>query len=164
MCVFPLTLLFEGALQLSTPKDSSMNLGNTPRTIEILEWLNNIGNSTQMIMQALEIKIPSVIGIHGILARVATETITMKDGRVSKLTTLTASTGPPHTDVTVKYWNAPPARVAKWEEMVHQAVNVTMVRCTISSTGNRFDAIDGLTKVTPCYNEDLEAWWLKPRE
>ena len=74
VCESTLTLLYEGALQLSTPKDSSMNLGNTPRTIEILEWLHNSGNATQMIMQALAIKIPSVIGDSGYHTRVITLT------------------------------------------------------------------------------------------
>jgi hypothetical protein len=52
----------EGALQLGTPKDSSMSLGNTPRTLEILEWLHASGGEFKTVQEALAIAQPAVHG------------------------------------------------------------------------------------------------------
>lgn len=153
----------EGSMQLGTPKDSSIALGNTPRTLEILEWLHENGKAIKTVQAALEITQPTVHGIHGILARVATETVTMKDGKISKLTNVTVSSGPPQVDISVNFWNAPPARICTWEAMVHHSVNLTMVRCNVKSTGNCYDAIGEHTKLAISLNEQLETWWFEPR-
>ncbi len=74
---------------------------------------------------------PSVMGIHGILARVATEMVTMKDGRQQKLTTVTIAQGPPRVEVAFNFWHPNHyqlAELAKWEDMVHSGVDVTMLR------------------------------------
>jgi hypothetical protein len=154
---------FEGTLQLGTPKDSSIALGNTPRTLEILEWIHENGNACKTVQAAMELTQPSVLGIHGILARVSTETITMKDGRISKLTSITLSAGPPQVEVTINFWNAPPARVATWDDMVHHAINITMVRCNVKATGNCYDCIGDHSRLALCGNDLLEKWWFDPK-
>jgi hypothetical protein len=155
---------FEGSTQLGMPKDSSMTLGNTPRTLEILEWLNDTGNDCKSVSAALALTEPAVTGIHGIVARVATETITMKDGTVSKLTCVTITSGPPQQDVSVNFWNAPQTSVAAWTDKQHHSVNLTMVRCNVQTTGNRYESISGLSKITLRCNAELESWWFTPRQ
>jgi hypothetical protein len=153
----------EGILQLGTPKDSSITLGNTPRTLEILDWLHEHGNVCTTVQAALALTQPAVHGVHGILAKVATETITMKDGKMSKLTCMTISSGPPQVDIVVNFWNAPPARVASWEDMIHHSVNLTMVRCNVQSTGNCYDSIGNHSRLAIVVNSELETWWFQPR-
>jgi hypothetical protein len=87
----------------------------------------------------------------------------MKDAKVAKLTIMTISSGPPQLDVMVNFWNAPPARIAAWEQMLHHSVNLTMVRCNCKSIGNRYESIGGFSKLAVSYNEPLETWWFKPR-
>jgi hypothetical protein len=97
------------------------------------------------------------------MARVATESVTMKDGKVSKLTCVTISSGPPQVDISVNFWNAPQTRVALWDAMLHHSVNLTMVRCNIKSTGNRYESIGGLSKIALSCDPTLETWWFTPR-
>jgi hypothetical protein len=86
---------YEGAIQLSMPKDSSISIGNTPLTASIMTWFapsvqlpmfhncsdahnrfHNSGDTMRSVQDALDILEPSVMGIHGILARVATGSCT----------------------------------------------------------------------------------------
>ena len=80
----------------------------------------------------------------------------MKDGRVAKLTILTISSGPPQLELMVNFWNAPPARIAAWELMMHHSVNLTMVRCICKSIGNRYESIGSFSKLALSHNEPLE--------
>ncbi len=83
------------------------------------------------VQDAVDLSAPAVMGIHGILARVTSETITMKDGHQHKLTTLTVTQGPPRVEVTINIWHpnhSNPEQVTGWEDMVHRAVDVTMLR------------------------------------
>ena len=154
---------YEGTLQITTPKDSSLSLGNTPSTTSIQSWLVNAGSNLQTVEQALALNTPSVIGLHGILAKVVSETITMKDGKVCNLTTITVANGPPLQTMSVNFWHAKADQVSHWEDMIHQGVNVAMIRCVHEKErGNRFESIGSLSKITRAYNESMEQWWLKP--
>lgn len=42
---------FEGQIQISMPKDSSVSLGNTPNTAPIMIWLQRVGNTPQSVQQ-----------------------------------------------------------------------------------------------------------------
>ena len=155
---------YEGSLQITTPKDSSISVGNTPSTASILSWLVTAGSNLLTVEQALALNTPSVIGLHGILAKVVSETITMKDGKVCNLTTITVANGPPLETTSVNFWHAKADHVSLWEDMVHQGVYVTMIRCVHEKErGNRFESIGSLSKITRAKNETMEQWWLKPK-
>ena len=60
-----------------------------------------------------------------------TETVTMKDGKQQKLTIVTIAQGPPRMEVSINFWHpvhCNPAQVGGWEDMLHHAVDVTMIR------------------------------------
>jgi len=60
-----------------------------------------------------------------------TETVTMKDGKQQKLTIVTVAQGPPRVEVSINFWHpvhCNPAQVGGWEDMLHHAVDVTMIR------------------------------------
>ena len=54
----------EGTLQLGMPKDSSVALGNTPRTLEILEWLHETGNENKSVLEMLALTEPAIHGTN----------------------------------------------------------------------------------------------------
>jgi hypothetical protein len=155
---------YEGILQITTPKDSSISVGNTPNTAPILSWLHSAGSNWQTVVEALALNTSSVIGLHGILAKVVSETITMKDGKVCTLTTITVANGPPLLTTSVNFWHAKADQVSLWEDMIHQGVNVAMIRCVHEKErGNRFESIGSLSRITRAKNETMEQWWLKPK-
>lgn len=154
---------YEGILQITTPKDSSISVGNTPNTAPILSWLHNAGSNWQTVVEALALTTSSVIGLHGILAKVVSEQITMKDGKVCNLTTITVANGPPLQTTSVNFWHTKSDQVSKWEDMLHQGVNVAMIRCVHEKErGNRFESVGSLSTITRAYNASMEQWWLKP--
>lgn len=154
---------FEGALQVSMPKDSSITIGNTPKSLPILNWLYKVGNSIITVPQALALSTPSVVAIHGILSKVTSETITMKEGKVVQLTTVSIADGPPHAVVLINFWHARPDQVTMWESMLHQAVKANMIRCNVKAErGNSYESIGALSRITIETNTTLEDWWFTP--
>ena len=157
---------YEGIVQLAMPKDASITLGSTPKTAPVNAWFFKSGNTVMSVPEAQLLEKSSIIAMHGIIAKVSTESITLKDGIVCPLTTVILADGPPHAAVSIQFWNAKPDQVSKWDDMLHQAANVTMIRCNHASAqrGNGYDAIGSLTKIIRASDPILEAYWLKPKK
>ena len=119
----------------------------------------------QTVEQALALTTPCVLGVHGIMAKVTTETITMKDAKVCKLTTVTIASGPPLQTMSINFWHARPDHATRWEDLVHQCVNITMIRCVADrERGTHYESIGKLTQITSAVNASMEQWWLQPNE
>ena len=159
--IFRVTLQdYEGAVQISMPKDASIVLGNTVQTTPILSWLHKKGNNCMPVKVAALLESASIIAIHGVLAKVTTESITMKDGPEHKLTTVILADGPPQSVVPIQFWNAKPDQVSNWKSMLHESVNATYIRCHISvQRGTVYESIGTMTKITRITDPQLEKWW-----
>ena len=73
---------------MSMPKDSSVSLGATPQTNKIQAWLTIVGQTPITVLEAIELKTTTVTCIHGILAKITVETVTLKTGIEKELTTI----------------------------------------------------------------------------
>lgn len=154
---------FESVVQVALPKDSSINLGATPKTAPITTWIQHQGNQVLTVPQAIALQQSSIIAIHGIVAQVISETITTKDGKVLPLTTVSIASGPPNAVVPIQFWHAKPDQVAAWTDMEHQAVDVIMIRCQVHGQhGNKYESIGNLTIIRQQKDQTLETWWFKP--
>lgn len=85
----------EGNLQLSMPKDSTVALGATPKTNKIQAWLTVVGQTPISVAESITRKDTTITCIHGILAKLTTETITLKTGIERALTTVAIASGHP---------------------------------------------------------------------
>ncbi len=98
--------------------------------------------------------------VHGILAKVTTENITLKTGIERALTTIALASGPPKAFLHIQFWNVTNGHAKKWEGMLHEAVNVTKVRCTADKErGNSFESIGDVSTIVRNANTTLEDWW-----
>jgi hypothetical protein len=110
------------------------------------------------------VKKSTVICIHGIVAKVVHETVSMKDGGQRPLTTITIADGPPKAFITIQFWNTSSETAESFEQQLHQAVNVTKIRVIADiERGNRYESVGAHSKVTNCKNPTLETWWFKPQ-
>jgi hypothetical protein len=116
-----------------------------------------------MLSQAIAIESSTVICVHGILAKVVFENIAMKDGSTRPLITITIANGPPKALLTIQFWNPSPGTTELFEQLLHQAVNVTKLRVVADlERGNRYESIGSHTRVASVIDPSLEAWWFKP--
>jgi hypothetical protein len=174
---------FEGKIQIAMPKDSSVALGNTPQTIPILHWMQRVGTTAVTVtqvrqrqysnecenvlttLQAIAMQQSTVVCIHGILAKVVHEIVQMKDSTQRPLITISIADGPPKAFLTIQFWNASSGTAELFEQLMHQAVNVTKIRVVADpERGNRYESIGALSKVFNCKNPPLETWWFRPEE
>jgi hypothetical protein len=149
----------EGQLQLSMPKDSSVALGATPKTNKIQAWLSIVGQTPITVLEAIELKITTVTCVHGILAKITNEIVTLKTGVEKELTTIAVAHGPPKAFLYIQFWNIRKVISDKWENMLHTAVNVNKVRCSCDERGNHFESIGDITNIVRNANTPLEDWW-----
>jgi hypothetical protein len=104
----PITLLrvclteYEGKIQIAMPKDSSISIGNTPATAPIMLWMQRAGSNmltvqqvrceqivnclsiTDCFVQAIAGEATSVIGLHGILAKVDQEDVSCCESQLCR--------------------------------------------------------------------------------
>jgi hypothetical protein len=114
--------------------------------------------------QAIIVPQSTVICIHGILAKVVHEMVQMKDCTQRPLVTISIADGPPKAFLPIAFWNPSPGTVEIFEQLLHQAVNVTKIRVIADQErGNRYESIGNHSKVTSCKNPTLETWWFKPQ-
>jgi hypothetical protein len=151
----------EGQLQLSMPKDSSVALGATPKTNKIQAWLSIVGQTPISVLEAINLKATTVTCIHGILAKITVETVTLKTGNDKELTTIAIAHGPPKAFLYIQFWNANKQTVGTWDDMLHNAVNVNKVRCSTDERGNQYESIGDITNIVRNTNTALEDWWFK---
>ena len=150
----------EGNLQLSMPKDSTVAMGATPKTNKIQAWLSVVGQTPISVVEAISLKTTTITCIHGMLAKVSTETVTLKTGIERALTTLALAAGPPKAFLYIQFWNVANEHAKQWEEMLHLAVNVNKVRCTADGErGNTFESIGDVSTVVRNTDTSLEDWW-----
>jgi hypothetical protein len=150
----------EGKLQLNMPKDSSVALGSTPKTNKIQAWLDVVGLSPIAVSEAIALKNTTIICVHGILAKVTSETVTLKTGIERALTTIAVAAGPPKSFLYIQFWNVTHAQAEKWEDMLHVAVNVNKIRCSSDpDRGNSFESIGDVSSVVRSADIPLEDWW-----
>ena len=156
---------FDGVIQVSVPKDGSLTMGPTPKTAPITNWVHAKGNQLVPIEEAVEKQHPDIFAIQGIVAQVVSEQITTKDGKMLSLTTVSIANGPPEVIMRVSFWHAKPEIVSTWNDLQHQAVRVTMIRCHIDEQrGNTYESIGTLTKIIKQKDPILEDWWFKPKQ
>ena len=156
---------FDGVIQVSVPKDGSLTMGPTPKTAPITNWVHAKGNQLVSIEEAVEKQHPDIFAIQGIVAQVVSEQITTKDGKMLSLTTVSIANGPPEVIMRVSFWHAKPEIVSTWNDLQHQAVRVTMIRCHIDEQrGNTYESIGTLTKIIKQKDPILEDWWFKPKQ
>ena len=150
----------EGQLQLSMPKDSSVALGATPMTNKIQAWLSIVGLTPISVLEAINLKATTITCIHGILAKIKVETVTLKTGTEKELTTIAIAEGPPKAFLYIQFWSANKKIVGTWDIMLHNAVNVNKVRCSSDERGNQFESIGDITNIVLHTDTPLEDWWL----
>jgi len=107
---------YEGELQVSMPKDSSIVIGKNADNASVVTWFQNIGETAITVPAAQALEIPGVICISGILAKSVTETITLRSGLVRQLTTIYLAYGPPNAHIKIKFWNS--QTDSRWEVIV----------------------------------------------
>ena len=116
-----------------------------------------------MLSHAIAIESSTVICVHGILAKVVYEIVAMKDGSTRPLITITIANGPPKASLTIQFWNPSPGTTELFEQLLHQAVNVTKIRVVADAErGNRYESIGSHTRVASDKDPAIEAWWFKP--
>jgi hypothetical protein len=114
-------------------------------------------------VQAIEKDTSTVIGVHGILAKVVQEVVAMKDGTHRPLITITIADGPPKAFIKIQFWNASKGTGDELENQLHQAVNVTKVRVKADpERGNTYESIGSHSRVTSAKNPTLETWFFTP--
>jgi hypothetical protein len=114
-------------------------------------------------VQAIEYATSTVICVHGILAKVVQEVVAMKDGTHRPLITITIADGPPKAFITIQFWNANKGTGDEFENLLHQAVNVTKVRVKADQErGNTYESIGTHSRVTTAKNPTLETWFFTP--
>jgi hypothetical protein len=141
------------------PKDSSVGLGATAKTNKIQAWLSIVGQSPISVIEAIDLKTTTVTCIHGILAKITVETVTLKTGTEKELTTVAIAHGPPKAFLYIQFWMANKLTVGTWEKMLHNAVNVNKVRCSTDERGNTFESIGDITTIVRNTDISLEDWW-----
>jgi hypothetical protein len=115
-------------------------------------------------LQAIAVPRSTVLCIHGILAKVVHEVVQMKDSTQRPLITISIADGPPKAFLTIQFWNASAGTAEAFEQLLHQAVNVTKVRVIADpERGNRYESIGAHSKVTSFKNPTLETWWFQPQ-
>jgi hypothetical protein len=172
---------YEGKLQIAMPKDTSVALGNTAATAPLMIWFQRVGtlpvplqqvgdsthtNLTQQLTttQAITMTQSTLICVHGILGKVMSETVAMKDGTHRPLVTIQVADGPPKAVLTIQFWNASPGTAEQFEQLLHQAVNVTKIRIIADAErGNRYESVGTHSKVISVKNPPLETWWFQPQ-
>lgn len=144
---------------MSMPKDSSVSLGATPKTNKIQAWLTIVGQTPITVLEAIELKTTTVTCIHGILAKITVETVTLKTGIEKELTTIAIAYGPPKAFLHIQFWNVKRLTSVNWDDMLHTSVNVNKVRCSCDERGNAFESIGDVTNIVRNTNTPLEDWW-----
>ncbi len=92
------------------------------------------------------------------------EIVAMKDGTHRPLVTIQVADGPPKAFMTIQFWNASPGTAEHFEQLLHQAVNVTKIRVIADQErGNRYESIGTQSKVNSEKNPSLETWWFQPK-
>ena len=103
--------------------------------------------------------------MHGILAKVVYEVVTMKDASQRPLITITIASGPPKACLPIQFWNPSPGTTEIFEQLLHQAVNVTKLRVVADlERGNRYESMGSHTRVTSVKDTTLESWWFDPKK
>jgi hypothetical protein len=92
-------------VSIHMPKDSSVNLGASPDTLQITQWFNQSGHASMSVVAALEITKSSIIAITGILGKILSEIVTSKDGQTENNTTLYIVAGPPRVVLYITFVN-----------------------------------------------------------
>ena len=156
---------YNDAVQLHMPKDSSVTVGQTHKTIPILEWLHTSGNTAITVQDAISLNATSIFATHGIVAQVIDEKITTKDGTIIPRTTVIIANGPPNAFLPIQFWDPLPEQVVHWHDLLHEAVKVTMIRCQLDGQqGNKYTSIRTITKIAKKHDATLEEWWFKPAD
>jgi len=96
---------FMEKVSIHMPKDSSVNLGASPDTLQITQWFNQSGHASMSVVAALEITKSSIIAITGILGKILSEIVTSKDGQTENNTTLYIVAGPPRVVLYITFVN-----------------------------------------------------------
>jgi len=118
-----------------------------------------------MLSQAIAIESSTVICVHGILAKVVYEIVAMKDGSQRPLITITIASGPPKACLPIQFWNPSPGTTEIFEQLLHQAVNVTKLRVVADlERGNRYESMGSHTRVSCAKDITLETWWFDPKK
>jgi hypothetical protein len=150
----------EGNLQLGMPKDSNVALGSTQKTNKIQSWFDIVGLSPITVVEAISLKHTTITCIHGILAKVTSELVTLKSGIERPLTTMAIAAGPPKAFLYIQFWNVAQDQAQKWEDLLHVAVNVNKIRCSSDADrGNSFESIGNVSTVVRSEDTPLEDWW-----